>query len=84
MKNPDGSRIDVVCSPLLPDYQKYMRGVDRGDQLVGYYNEQKMVEKVFSHLIECSLLNVYVLDSLILHKNLKGISFPSILMYPKD
>ena len=37
-KNPDGSKIDIICPPLLPDYQQYMRGVDRGDQLVGYYN----------------------------------------------
>ena len=35
-KNPDGSRIDVTCPPLLPDYQQYMRGVDRGDQLIGW------------------------------------------------
>ena len=37
-KNPDGTRTDVTCPPLLPDYQQYMRGVDRGDQLVTYYN----------------------------------------------
>ena len=37
-KNPDGSTIDVPCPPLLPDYQQYMRGVDRGDQLIGCYN----------------------------------------------
>ena len=30
----DGSRNDVPCPPLLPDYQQYMRGVDRGDQLI--------------------------------------------------
>ena len=34
----DGSIIDVPCPPLLPDYQKYMRGVNRGDQLIGCYN----------------------------------------------
>ncbi len=27
----------VTCPPCLPDYQLYMRGVDRGDQLMGYY-----------------------------------------------
>ncbi len=27
----------VTCPPCLPDYQTYMRGVDRGDQLMGYY-----------------------------------------------
>ena len=36
-KNPDGSR-GIICAPLLPNYQQYMRGVDRGDYLIGYYN----------------------------------------------
>jgi len=48
-----------------------MRGVDRGDQLVGYYNigrrSRKWWKQCFSYLIECSLLNAYVLD---------GIAFP--------
>ena len=34
----DRSQDDISCPPLLPDYQAYMRGVDRGDQLIGYYN----------------------------------------------
>ena len=34
----DGSQQEVVCPPLLPDYQAYMRGVDRGDQYISYYN----------------------------------------------
>ena len=49
-KNPDGTRTDVTCQPLLLDYQEYMRGVDQGDQLVIYYNlsrRSKTVEKMF-------------------------------------
>ena len=30
----DGTEEDVMYPPCLPDYQAYMRGVDRGDQLV--------------------------------------------------
>ena len=37
-RNPDVSKTAVSCPPLLPDYQQYMRGVDRGDQLIGFYN----------------------------------------------
>ena len=74
-KNPDGSRIDVTCPPLLPDYQQYMRGVDRGDQLIGYYNvgrrSTKWWKRCFSHLIECSLLNAHILDSLTVHAQSK-------------
>ena len=34
----DGTQEDVECPPLLPDYQAFMRGVDRSDQLIGLYN----------------------------------------------
>ena len=34
----DGMQEDVSCPPLLPDYQTFMRGVDRGVQLLSYYN----------------------------------------------
>ena len=62
-KNPD--QLDVECPRLLPDYQQYMRGVDRGNQLIGYYNigrtSVKWWKRFFAHLIECTLLNTYVL-----------------------
>ena len=65
-RNPDGTSTNVLCPPLLPDYQQYMRGVDRGDQLVGYYNigrrSKKWWKKVFSYMIECALLNAYLLE----------------------
>ena len=62
----DGSKKDLVCPPCLPDYQKYMRGVDRIDQLCSYYNvgrrSLKWWKRVFSYGIECCLGNSYVLD----------------------
>ena len=36
-RQADGCQTDVSCPPCLPDYQKHMRGVDRGDQLESYY-----------------------------------------------
>ena len=52
-----------------------MRGVDRGDQLIGNYNvgrrSTKWWKRCFSHLIECSLLNAYILDSLTEHAQAK-------------
>ena len=43
-----------------------MRGVNKGDQLVGYYNigqrSKKWWKKVFSYVIECALLNAYLLE----------------------
>ena len=65
-RNPDGTSTNVPCPPLLPDYQQYMQGVDRGDKLIGYYNigrrSKKWWKKVFSYIIECALLNAYLLE----------------------
>ena len=63
----DGTQIAVQCPPLLPDYQAFMRGVDRGDQMIGFYNvgrrSKKWWKRVFSHILECCILNAYILDS---------------------
>jgi len=75
-KNLDGTESNVPCPPLLPDYQQHLRGVDRGDQLIGYYNigrrSAKWWKRCFLHVIECSLLNAYVLDGLA-HPDLHSI-----------
>ena len=64
---PNGFHYEVPCPPLLVDYQQFMRGVDRGDQLIGYYNigkrSRKWWKQCFSHLIESALLNSYILES---------------------
>ena len=39
------TREAVTCPPLLPDYQTLMRGVDRGDQLIGYHNIGRRLKK---------------------------------------
>ena len=43
-----------------------MRGVDRGDQLIGYYNigrrSKKWWKKILSYIIECALVNAYLLE----------------------
>ena len=53
-QNLDGTSTDVPCPPLLPDYQQYMHGVDKGDQLIGYYNigwRSKKWWKKVSHIL---------------------------------
>ena len=46
-----------------------MRGVDRGDQAISYYNlgrrSTKWRKRVFSYHIDCSILNSFVLDSFV-------------------
>lgn len=65
-RNQDGSVTTVECSPLLPDYQQYKRGVDRGNQLNGFYNvarrSRKWWKRIFSYIIECCFLNAYMLE----------------------
>ena len=51
----DGTQDDISCPPLLTDYQAYMRGVDHGDQLIGYYKcretiKEMVEEDLLSHL----------------------------------
>ena len=62
----DGIQVEVACPPLLPDYQAYMRGVDRADQLQVYYNigrrSTKWWKRVFFYIVECAILNSYILD----------------------
>ena len=64
-RQQDGTSVDVACPPCLPDYQAYMRGVDRGDQLQSYYNvgrkSRKWWRRIFFYIIECCILNSYVL-----------------------
>ena len=47
-------------------HQGYMRGVDRGDQLIQYYNigrrSKKRWKRVYSYILEVCCLNAYVLD----------------------
>ena len=65
-RQADGTQIDVNCPPLLPDYQQFMRGVDKSDQMISCYNvgrrSKKWWKRGFSHIVECSILNAYILD----------------------
>ncbi len=65
-RDKDGIKRNVQCPPLLPDYQKIMKGIDCGDQLMGYYNigrrSRKWWKRIFSYLLVVSVLNAYVLQ----------------------
>ncbi len=58
------TRESLTCPPLLPDYQTYMRGVDRGDQLMGCYSlarrSKKWWKRVFAYVIEVAAMNGYI------------------------
>ena len=53
------------CPVAIRDYNLYMRGVDRGDQLVTIYNAGRRTKKwwkrIFWHEVECMLLNAHII-----------------------
>lgn len=59
-------KIDVQCPPCLFDYVAYMRGVDRGDQMVALYRNfphgKKAWRRILYYLIEVCVLNSYVIE----------------------
>ncbi len=68
-RQADGSQADVPCPPCLPDYQKYMRGVDKGDQLESYYNigrkSRKWWRRIFFYCLEVCILNSFCMEKMV-------------------
>ena len=55
--------VEVVQKPaVIEDYNKYMGGVDKSDQLVAYYgfrhSSKKWWKRAFFHLIELAMMNI--------------------------
>ena len=64
-RQKDGSRQEVPCPEAIIHYNKYMGGVDRGDQLRGYYRcrvkSRKFYKYIFYFLLDVAITNAYVL-----------------------
>ena len=61
-RQKDGSRKEVPCPIACVEYNKYMGGVDRGDQLCGYHQPTSRVESSTSILrIFCSVWQSLIL-----------------------
>jgi len=63
-KKVDGSIIHVDCPVCIVDYNKYMGGVDKGDQLRQYYyvrvKSRKSYKYIFWFLFEVCVQNAFV------------------------
>ena len=61
----DGTRISLPCPAAVVSYNTYMGGVDRGDQLRGYYScrskSHKFYKYIFYFLLDTAVINVYIL-----------------------
>ena len=61
-KEKDGSRIQVPFPDSLVLYNKYMGGVDRGDQKRGYYSCRTKSRKFYKYfLLDVAITNTYIL-----------------------
>ena len=64
-KQKDGSRETVTCSDSVVLYNKYMGGVDKGDQLRQYYRVRSRCMKnykyIFDFVVDSSITNAFIL-----------------------
>ena len=63
--------VETIKKPQVVDeYNSYIGGVDKADQLITYYGFShrtcKWYKRVFLHLFEVSLVNAYILYCMIL------------------
>ena len=64
-KSKDGSKSEIDCPQAINLYNKYMGGVDRNDQIRGYYSVRmkgrKFYRYIFWFLFDVSITNAYFL-----------------------
>ena len=65
----DGSKEEVECPLALKSYNKYMGGVDSGDQLRGYYRCRVKSRKFYKYIFYFLITNAFIL-----HQGWSGIS----------
>ena len=64
-QNKDGTKSNIPCHQSFVNYNMYMGGVDRGDQLRGYYKcaikTRKWYKYLFYFLFDVAITNSYIL-----------------------
>lgn len=76
----DGSRTEVDSPQAITFYNMYMGGVDRGDQLRGYYRCRVKSRKVYKYIFYF-LLDVAITNAFILHRGWSGSNKITIKMF---
>ncbi len=66
-RQKDGSRKEISCPVSVAEYNKYMGGVDRGDQLRGYHQCNFRSRKFYKYIARF-LFGVAVTNSFVLYK----------------
>lgn len=64
-KSKDGSKVTIPCPQSIDLYNKYMGGVDKNDQLRGYYHVRlkgrKYYKYIFWFVFDVAVTNAYIL-----------------------
>ena len=65
-RQKDGSRLSIPCPMSIVDYNTFMGGVDRGDQVRGYYSCRtkcrKFYKYIFHFLLDVAITNAFILQ----------------------
>ncbi|KAK9702507.1 Transposase IS4 [Popillia japonica] len=81
----DSSRESVSCPSAIADYNKYMGGVDRFDQLLAAYNiswkSRRWWMRIFHYCLESSMVNAYILYKTTVKESSKTIKPVSHLKF---
>lgn len=63
--NKRGVKKSIVCPKIISDYNKYMGGVDRFDQLMSSYavawKSRRWWMKIFYYLLDAAIVNSYII-----------------------
>ena len=70
-RQKDGSTLSVPCPEPIITYNKYMGGVDRGDQIRGYYNCRTKCRKFYKYLFHFAF-DVSITNAFIMYKNFQS------------
>ena len=76
-KKRDGTVSDYPCPMAITQYNQYMGGVDRNDQLRGYYNVRLKCRKYYKYLF-WFMFDLAITNSFILAKLYTNIKIPNL------
>ena len=86
-KGPNGP-MNVVCPPLLHDYNKYMGGVDLVDNVLKHYScwrkTRRWYRRILFYIVEVSANNAYVLENFVSPHIVQGKEKRGILQFRLD